>query len=258
MGLDIIMDFDSAFDTKKPKELSIKKNTDNDTGKNTEKSIVKKLEKSEKADMKLDAHASVKTTDETNRESRIIAPSSRALADKATNLLELKNFVLNFDGCDLKIDCKNTVFSDGSTNAKIMAIGEAPGAEEDLKGIPFCGQSGKLLDKMFSSIGLYREQNLYITNTVFWRPPNNRRPTKKELDICRPFLEKHIALIKPELIIMVGATAVESLLGNVEAITKIRQKYFRYKNAYLENIILNKTRIQKASALFLQRTKRIF
>ena len=196
-----------------------------------EKSSQKIVEKSKK----IQSVETFISKDESQNEKSNI--SSRVFADGASNLSELKDFVLNFDGCDLKINSKNTVFSDGNSNARIMAIGEAPGAEEDLKGIPFCGQSGKLLDKMFASIGLYREQNLYITNTVFWRPPNNRRPTKEELDICRPFLEKHIALIKPKLIIMVGATAVESLLGRVDPITKIRQKYFQYKNAYLEDYI---------------------
>lgn len=187
----------------------------------------------EKSTNKIIANPKKESVSEAKNKNDKTIPESRSIADKATSLSELKDFVLNFNGCNLKIDSKNTVFSDGNSSAKIMAVGEAPGAEEDLRGIPFCGQSGKLLDKMFASIGLYREQNLYITNTVFWRPPNNRRPTKEELDICRPFLEKHIALIKPKLIIMVGATAVESLLGNTEPITKIRQKYFKYKNIYL-------------------------
>ena len=158
--------------------------------------------------------------------------SSRILADKSTNLEELKAALLAFDGCDLKKTATNTVFGDGISTSKIMLIGEAPGASEDATGIPFCGESGKLLDNMISTIGLTRSKNVYITNTIFWRPPANRRPTNEEIEICRPFVEKHIALVQPDLLILVGATAVTSLLGDLQ-ISKIRQEYYQYKNQYL-------------------------
>ncbi len=158
--------------------------------------------------------------------------SPRALADAVTTLDQLKSSLLSFDGCDLKKTATNTVFSDGVATAKIMLIGEAPGASEDATGIPFCGESGKLLDNMISTIGLSRKENVYITNTIFWRPPANRRPTSEEVEICRPFVEKHIALIKPDLLILVGATAVTSLLGDLQ-ISKIRQEHYQYKNQYL-------------------------
>lgn len=159
---------------------------------------------------------------------------ARSLADKANNIAELKESLLNFNGCDLKKLANNTVFGDGSLNASIMLIGEAPGREEDLRAIPFCGESGQLLDNMLKTIGISRGSNAYITNTVFWRPPANRPPTLEEVDICRPFVEKHIALINPQLIILVGSTAATSLLGKNAGITKIRQEYYSYTNRYLK------------------------
>lgn len=163
--------------------------------------------------------------------------TSRALADKANTLDELKLAVSNFEGCEIKKAATNTVFGDGIRDAKIMVIGEAPGASEDALGVPFCGDSGKLLDNMLKSIELYRNRNFYITNTIFWRPPANRAPTPEEIEICRPFVEKHIALINPSLLILVGATAVTSLLGNHLQISKIRQECYMYNNQYLNSPI---------------------
>ena len=163
---------------------------------------------------------------------------ARQLADKATTLAELKQYVENFEGCELKQFANNTVFADGNPNAKILLIGEAPGSTEDEQGIPFCGESGKLLDNMLSTIGIWREQNAYITNTVFWRPPANRRPTNEEINICKPFVEKHIALIKPKIIILVGNTAAISLLGKNEGITQIRLNNYSYINQYLSKPVV--------------------
>lgn len=158
---------------------------------------------------------------------------ARCLADKANSLPELKSNVMSFDGCRLKMTAKNTVFADGNPGAKVMLIGEAPGASEDAAGIPFCGESGKLLDNMLSTVGISRKENAYITNTIFWRPPANRTPTQDEIDVCRPFVEKHIALIAPKLIVLVGSTAATGLLGKHAGINKIRQEYFSYINKYL-------------------------
>ena len=163
---------------------------------------------------------------------------ARKLADKATSLADLKGYVENFQGCELKQFSNNTVFADGNPNAEILLIGEAPGSTEDEEGIPFCGESGKLLDSMLNTIGISRAQNAYITNTVFWRPPANRRPTNEEINICKPFVEKHIALIKPKLIILVGNTATISLLGKKEGITQIRQNNYSYTNQYLSKPII--------------------
>ncbi|EOB09419.1 Uracil-DNA glycosylase [Rickettsia prowazekii str. Cairo 3] len=161
---------------------------------------------------------------------------SRSLADKANNIVELRESLLNFNGCELKKFATNTVFGDGNPQANIMLIGEAPGNTEDLKGIPFCGESGNLLDNMLYAIGISRN-NFYITNMVFWRPPANRQPTLEEVDICRPFVEKHIALINPKLLILVGSTAATSLLGKNACITKIRQEYYFYTNKYISTPI---------------------
>ncbi len=162
---------------------------------------------------------------------------ARYKAGMARDLQELKEQLLSFNGCNLKNFARTTVFGDGNANARIMFIGEAPGASEDAAGIPFCGESGKLLDKMLACIGLLRQENFYITNTVFWRPPANRQPTQEEIDICRPFVEKHIALIMPKLIILVGSTAATGLLGKHAGITKIRQEYYNYTNQYLTSPI---------------------
>lgn len=158
---------------------------------------------------------------------------ARFLADSANNLDQLRDLVSNFDGCDLKKLANNTVFADGNPQSSIMFIGEAPGSNEDIEGIPFCGESGKLLDNILASINISRKHNAYITNTVFWRPPANRQPTQVEIDICRPFVEKHIALINPKLIILVGNVAATSLLGTNAGISKIKQIYYPYMNQYL-------------------------
>lgn len=163
--------------------------------------------------------------------------SSREIVNRCNDLESLRQAVQDFDGCFLKKTATNTVFSDGNPKAKIMLVGEAPGANEDVTGIPFCGDSGKLLDQIFSSIGLTREKNLYITNSVFWRPPGNRKPTDEEVSICLPFLEKHISLINPDLIVTVGAVALYSLFNYVGSISKKRQEVFSYSNQYLESPI---------------------
>jgi DNA polymerase len=168
--------------------------------------------------------------------SREIIEQSRNLADSALDLAQLKEMVLNFEGCSLKKTATNTVFSDGNPNAEIMLIGEAPGSNEDLTGIPFCGDSGKLLDACFKSIN-YDRNSLYITNSIFWRPPGNRKPTPDEIAMCLPFVEKHIALIKPKLLILVGSTAVVAMMNINEAMSKIRQKFFKYNNKYLSKEI---------------------
>lgn len=179
----------------------------------------------------------LKTTQDNNALFTNAAIEARELADKSNTLDELKQNLENFNGCPLKKTATNTVFSDGQKDAKIMLIGEAPGANEDLEGIPFCGESGKLLDTIFLSIDISRAKNLYITNTIFWRPPGNRKPTEQEMQCCIPFLEKHIALIKPNLIILAGSTACNAILANSTPISKQRQKVFSYTNQYLSHPI---------------------
>lgn len=159
---------------------------------------------------------------------------ARALADKAGSREELEQLVRGFNGCALKKMATNTVFCDGDPNAKVMVIGEAPGAQEDAQGIPFCGPSGMLLDKMLGAIGLERASNVYITNTLFWRPPGNRQPSKEELAICQPFVEKHIALMNPALLVLSGGTAVGALLRKDTGISRLRGRLHEYQNTYME------------------------
>ena len=165
-----------------------------------------------------------------------IIATAQKMAEAATSLTELEKAVRNFDGCSLKKMATNTVFADGNSKSQIMIIGEAPGNHEDLQGIPFCGDSGKLLNEMFKAIGFKRE-NLYITNTLFWRPPGNRRPTEDELLMCKPFVEKHIALMQPKLIVLMGATAMADVLKIHEPISKMCGKFFDYQNQYLQTPI---------------------
>lgn len=170
-----------------------------------------------------------------------LAPSSiaasvaeaRAAADGATTLTELEAAVRAFNGCALKKTATNTVFAQGVAESRLMFIGEAPGAEEDRHGVPFCGPSGQLLDKMLSFIGLSRVDNFYITNCLFWRPPGNRQPSPDEIEICRPLVEKHIALINPKILVLVGGTATSAILRDTKGITRLRGQVFAYKNDYM-------------------------
>jgi len=162
----------------------------------------------------------------------LAAGSARQLADAANSIAELEAAVRAFDGCALKKTAAKTVFADGNPQAKIMIIGEAPGAQEDMQGIPFCGPSGALLDKMLAAIGLDRN-HVYISNTVFWRPPGNRQPSIEETAICLPFVEKHIALVGPKLLLLAGGTAANTLLARAESISRLRGRTYNYENAYL-------------------------
>lgn len=138
-----------------------------------------------------------------------------------------------FQGCTLRTAATRTVFSAGNPKARIMLIGEAPGAQEDAQGVPFVGRSGQLLDKMLASIGLFRTSDdpatsVYITNTVFWRPPDNRTPTPAETASCRPFLIKHIALVAPALLVLVGGTAAKAVLQTPESMGRLRRHWHAF------------------------------
>lgn len=158
---------------------------------------------------------------------------ARALADAAKTLEELHDAIRGFGGCALKKTAQRTVISDGNPKAQVMVIGEAPGAQEDEQGIPFCGPSGQLLDRVLASIGLNRKETLYISNTVFWRPPGNRAPTPEELAICEPFVQKHIALIQPKVLVLAGGVAVNALLKLEQPIGRLRGKMLEYSTPYL-------------------------
>ena len=151
-------------------------------------------------------------------------------ADKADNLDRLKKSIHNIKNCNLKDTATNMVFSDGNPKSKIMFIGEAPGADEDRQGIPFVGLSGKLLNKMLSSIELSRSE-VYITNIIPWRPPGNRQPTIQETAVCLPFIQRHIELINPKVLILVGGTASKTLLVRKEGIMRLRGRWFDYQKS---------------------------
>ena len=153
--------------------------------------------------------------------------SAVELAAASNSLEELRAAVETFDGCGLKKTATNLVFVDGNPDARVLFIGEGPGAEEDRQGVPFVGPSGQLLDKMLSSIGL-RRGDVLISNTVFWRPPGNRTPTPTEIAICLPFIERQIELIEPDILVMVGGISAKTLLGRSEGIMRMRGNWFDY------------------------------
>ena len=147
---------------------------------------------------------------------------------KGKALQELKQSIANFKDCELKKNSTNIVFSDGNPNSKIMIIGEGPGSNEDLEGVPFIGKTGDLLDKMLMSINLNRE-NVYITNVVNYRPPENRNPTEEEIIRYLPYLTKHIEIIDPKILILLGSSALNALIGNNQKISEIRGKWINKK-----------------------------
>ncbi len=153
--------------------------------------------------------------------------SARARAAEAKTLAALEEALRAFDGCPLKRTATSTVFADGNPQARIMLIGEAPGEDEDRQGKPFVGVSGKLLDRMLAWIGLDRTM-VYITNILPWRPPGNRSPTSAEIAACLPFLERHVDLVAPDILVPLGGTAAKTLLNRSEGITRLRGQWFDY------------------------------
>ncbi|MGV3278710.1 uracil-DNA glycosylase [Rickettsiales bacterium LUAb2] len=151
---------------------------------------------------------------------------------------ELKAMLNNFKECSLAKTATNTVFGVGNWGAEVLMIGEAPGAEEDLQGEPFVGRSGKLLMKAIESVGIKRS-NIFITNSIFWRPPGNRNPTEEEVAICKPFLDKIISLIKPKIILTVGKVAANMLLNQEVAIGKLRGKWYTESFGEQNNLVNN-------------------
>ncbi len=150
------------------------------------------------------------------------------LARKSTTLVELEEAMQQFEGCALKHTAMNLVFGDGNPQASVMFVGEAPGADEDREGRPFVGVSGQLLDKMIAAIGLDRT-SAYITNILPWRPPGNRKPTTSEVTVCLPFIRRHIELVGPRVLVLVGGTAASALLDRSEGITRLRGKWLIYR-----------------------------
>jgi DNA polymerase len=153
--------------------------------------------------------------------------SARHAARTAPTLEVLRNLLENFEGCALRSTATRLVFADGNPDARIMFVGEAPGREEDIEGLPFVGRSGKLLDRMIAAIGLDR-RNAYIANVIPWRPPGNRTPTPLETEICLPFIKRQIELVDPDILVTLGNPSTQTLLSTREGIMKTRGRWFEY------------------------------
>lgn len=149
------------------------------------------------------------------------AARARELARSAASMEELRGLLAEFDGCNLKSTAKNLVFADGNAQADVMFVGEAPGRDEDLEGLPFVGRSGRLLDLMLAAIGLDRSR-AYIANVIPWRPPGNRTPTPIETEICRPFIERQVELANPKVLVTLGGPAAKVLLHASEGVLRMR------------------------------------
>jgi uracil-DNA glycosylase family 4 len=153
--------------------------------------------------------------------------AARESARRAASLEELRAMLTGFEGCALRTTAKQLVFADGNPQARVMFVGEAPGREEDLEGLPFVGRSGKLLDRMMTAIGLNRT-TAYIANIIPWRPPGNRTPTPQESQICLPFTLRQIELANPDILVCLGGPSAQTLLGVREGIKRTRGKWFAF------------------------------
>ncbi|MDT6940410.1 uracil-DNA glycosylase [Brucella pseudogrignonensis] len=155
---------------------------------------------------------------------------ARAAAARANSLEELREALAAFDGCNLKSTAKNLCFADGDPSSDIMFIGEAPGRDDDMEGLPFMGKPGQLLNRMIEAIGFKRE-NVYIANTIAWRPPGNRAPTPLETELCRPFIERQIELASPKVLVTLGGPASKTLTGSSETILRLRGNWNIHRTA---------------------------
>jgi DNA polymerase len=157
----------------------------------------------------------------------IAVMAAREAARSAASLAELREILSKFEGCALRATAKQLVFADGNPQARVMFVGEAPGREEDLEGLPFVGRSGKLLDLMIAAIGLNRT-TAYIANIIPWRPPGNRTPTPQESQICLPFIRRQIELANPDVLVCMGGPASQTLLGIKQGIRASRGRWFDF------------------------------
>lgn len=155
---------------------------------------------------------------------------ARQLAAAAKTIEELKSALDGFQGLSLKRTATQMVFADGNPQARVMLVGEAPGADEDRLGRPFVGLSGQLLDRMLASIGLSRESNIYISNVINWRPPGNRSPSDAEIALSLPFIQRHIELVNPTVLIFAGGVAAKALMQTQQGITRLRGKWAEHKS----------------------------
>ena len=153
--------------------------------------------------------------------------AAREAARTAPSLEILRGLLENFDGCALKFTATRLVFADGNPQARVMFVGEAPGRDEDIEGLPFVGRSGQLLNRMIAAIGLDRSK-AYITNVIPWRPPGNRTPTPQETQICLPFIQRQIELVNPDVLVTLGNPSTQTLLSTREGIMRTRGRWFDY------------------------------
>jgi uracil-DNA glycosylase len=166
--------------------------------------------------------------------------SAREAARTAPTLEALRTLLADFDGCALRQTATKLVFADGNPAARVMFVGEAPGRDEDIEGLPFVGRSGKLLDRMIAAIGLDRSK-AYIANVIPWRPPGNRTPTPQETQVCLPFIQRQIELVNPDVLVTLGNPSTQALIGTREGIMRTRGKWFDYDTG---------TRVIRAIATF--------
>ena len=158
------------------------------------------------------------------------ATATREIAAACDTVEALVAAIQDFDGCALKETATNTVIADGNAEtARVMFVGEAPGAAEDRRGLPFVGPAGQLLDRMLAAIGMDRA-TAYISNMIFWRPPGNRTPTADEIAMCLAFTQRHIELVAPEVLVPIGGISAKALLGRAEGITRLRGTWHRYQS----------------------------
>ena len=169
-----------------------------------------------------------------------VIASAREAARTAPTLEALRALLENFEGCALRHTATRLVFADGNPQARVMFVGEAPGRDEDIEGLPFVGRSGKLLDRMIAAIGLDRSK-AYIANVIPWRPPGNRTPTPQETQICLPFIQRQIELVNPDVLVTLGNPSTQALLATREGIMRTRGKWFDYDTG---------TRVIRAVATF--------
>ncbi|CAN5212560.1 uracil-DNA glycosylase [soil metagenome] len=173
---------------------------------------------------------------------------ARRLAAEAQDLSALEQSIAGFDGCSLKFEgARRAVFARGNTTAPVMVIGEGPGADEDAQGLPFVGRAGQLLDKMLAAAGLTGQ--VFITNTVYWRPPGNRTPTPAEQLVCRPFLEQAINLVQPRFLLLVGGASAKSVLKRDEGILALRGRWFEWTSEDQNLVILSMPTLHPAFLL---------
>jgi len=163
----------------------------------------------------------------------IAVMAARETARSAASLDELRELLAKFEGCALRTTAKQLVFADGNPQARVMFVGEAPGRDEDIAGLPFVGRSGKLLDLMIAAIGLDRT-SAYIANVIPWRPPGNRTPTPQETQICLPFTLRQIELVNPDILVCLGGPSSQTLLGVKEGIKRTRGRWFTFNTGTRE------------------------